>query len=131
MTWLGRPSRDLGLPAVAMTGHGLAGGLRAAIALRRAGAEIVLVSGSDPELARAAWVTTVGGARAVVLFPTGSPRALPPWARRFHRYVLPDQDAARAWARAGAGLGRVFVLPAEHAQEALEALIAEVRSMAR
>jgi len=131
VTWLGRPSRELELPAVALVGDGVVAGLRAALGLRRAGADIVLVSGTDPELARAAWITTLGGARAVVLFPTGTPRALPRWSRRFHRYVLADQDAARAWARAGAGLGRVFVLPEEHAQEALEALIAEVRSMAR
>lgn len=131
MTWLGQPSRDLGLPTVTVTGTGVVAGLRAAFALRRSGAEIVLVSGSDPELARAAWVTTLAGARAVLLFPTGAPRELPRWARRFHRYVLADQESARAWARAGAGLGRVFVLPAAHAQEALEALIVEVRSMAR
>jgi len=114
-----------------MPGGAVVGALRAALALRRAGAEIVFVSGSDPELARAAWITTLGGARAVVLFPTGQPRALPRWARRFHRYVLADQDTARAWARAGAGLGRVFVLPDANAQEALEALVVEVRSMAR
>jgi hypothetical protein len=105
--------------------------LEAAVALRRARAEIVLVSGTDPELLRAAWVTTLAGARAVLLFPTGSPRALPRWARRFHRYVVADQEQARAWARAGAGLGRLFVLPEVNADEALDALIAEVRSMAR
>lgn len=131
MTWLGPPSRDLGLPTVELTGTGVRAGVRAALALRRSGADIVLVSGTDSELASAVWVTTLAGAGAVLLFPTGAPRALPRWARRFHRYVLADQDTARAWARAGAGLGRVFVLPGAHAQEALEALIVEVRSMAR
>lgn len=90
---------------------------------------MVLVTGTDEELGRAALITTLGGARAVLLFPTGTPRKLPRWERRFHRYVLQDQETARAWARAGVALGRVVVLSPEHADEALAALIREVRSM--
>ncbi len=131
VTWFGEPTRALRLPAVSAHGSSWLGGLKAAAALRRAHAEIVLVSGTDDDLARAAWVTTLGGARAVLLFPTGEPRALPRWERRFHRYVLADQEQARAWARVGPGLGRVFVVPEQHAEQALAALIAEVRSMAR
>jgi hypothetical protein len=127
--WLGHPALDLGVPVVPTSGSSWRAIPRDALALRRAHADVVLVTGTDAELGRAALITTLGGARAVLLFPTGTPRKLPRWERRFHRYVLQDQDTARAWARAGVSLGRVVILSPAYTEEALDALIREVLSM--
>ncbi len=105
--------------------------LGAARALRAAKVETALVHASSGDELR--WIITaitLGGVRAALLFPGGAEPAIPTWQRRFHRYVVRDQDEARRWSRAGVALGRIVVVH-DHPEEALEALLREVGSMSR
>ncbi len=129
MAWLGAPVLLTHLPIVASCGSSWSALARDALRLRRAHAKIILVSGNDAELKHAAIATTLGGAHAVLLFATGTPRRLPSWERRFHRYLVSDQETARSWAQAGVSLGRLTVIAPPHADEALAAVLREVRSM--
>lgn len=79
-------------------------------ALRRLGAEVVWARWPVDDLARVAAATTLAGVAAVVVTPLGPARPLPWWERRFHRYLLPSQGAARAWRAAGVALGRLVVV---------------------
>jgi hypothetical protein len=83
-------------------------------------------------LAGAAFWSTVAGARAVLVTPLGQPRRLPWWERRFHRFVLPSQEAARAWRSVGIALGRIVVVEPgddESEAEALRSVYTESLSM--
>jgi hypothetical protein len=105
--------------------------LGAARALRGAKVETALVHAySGDELRWIIAAITLGGVRAALLFPDGADPAIPTWQRRFHRYVVRDQDEARRWSRAGIALGRIVVIQ-DHPEEALDALLREVGSMSR
>jgi hypothetical protein len=70
--------------------------------------------------------------RVVLLSPRGDVSRSLIADRRVHRFVLPDQPAARAWAREGATLGRVSVAePGRDEIEALRAIWRESAAMAR
>lgn len=126
VAWVGAmPADHRGLPQVPV-----AGVLRGAWAVRRAGVRVALLT-DGPDLAEAVMAVTLGGVQAALLAPEGPARALPRWERRFHRYLVRDQDTARAWTRAGVALGRIVVLHDDpHAEDALDAVLREVRSMA-
>jgi hypothetical protein len=105
------------------------GGARA---LRAAGTEVALVHASAAQDLR--WIIgaiTLGGVRAALLFPEDGAPTIPKWDRRFHRYVVPDQDQARRWSRAGVALGRIVVVDDAHSEAAMDALLCEVGSMSR
>ncbi len=79
---------------------------------------------------------TLGGVSAVVgvldRAPPGTGVPGGRWHRRVHRFVAADQEVARVWGRAGIALGRIVVVPAgAHEREGLEAVLREVRAMAR
>jgi hypothetical protein len=99
--------------------------------------EVVLVRCPVASLARAAALTTLAGAAAVVVAPLGEAVPLPWWGRRFHRFIVPDQAAAREWAAAGVALGRLVVVPpaapdappSSEEGAALRTVLEEVRAM--
>ncbi len=129
VAWVGRAGRALGVPEIPGPRPGLGGTLGCAAAIRRAHVQIALVADAD-ELPAIAWALTLGGVRAALLFPGPVPRNLPWIERRFHRFVLPDQEQARVWGRSGIALGRIVVIaPGAHEQESLEAIFREVRAM--
>ena len=96
--------------------------------------DLVFVRANPEGLRRAAWMTTLAGAGAVIAVPVGTPSTLPWWGRRFHRFLLRSQPEAQAWADAGVSLGRLVVVePGEDAAEraAIAAIMEEALSMAR
>ena len=95
------------------------------------GADVVIARVPVDDLRRVAALATLAGARAVIAAPIGPATRLPWWERRFHRYLLDGQDAARGWASAGVALGRlVVVAPGPDEGDALRAVVDEVRAMA-
>lgn len=103
-------------------------------ALLLARPHLVLVRGPVDTLRRAALLTTLVGARAVIALPVGPASPLPWWGRRFHRLVFGTQAEARAWGAVGVALGRLVVVEAGAdavERSALHAVIGEVLSMAR
>lgn len=96
-------------------------------------AEVVFVRLPVDELRHAAVLATLAGVSAAVAVPFGAPAPLPWWGRRYHRILVPSQDAARAWGATGVALGRLVVVgegegPDEVA--ALRAVVDEVRAAA-
>ncbi len=136
---MGTPLRVCVLGSVAEPGAARLGRLLGVTVLERGRAllryrpQVVLVRLPVGELGRAALLTTLAGASAVIAVPIGPARPLPWWARRYHRFLLASQAEARAWGDAGIALGRLVVVePASDAEErhALEALVHEVAAMA-
>lgn len=99
-------------------------------ALRRARPHVAIARVPVEALGRAAVLASLGGAVAVIAAPIGEPRPLPPWNRRFHRFVLADPGRAVAWGSVGIALGRVAVVQSGPDEaEALRAIVSEVAAM--
>jgi len=132
--WVGTCDRNgptWGIPTLQIL-PGMRAMLGGARALRAAGTEVALVNASSAQNLR--WIIaaiTLGGVRAALLFPEDGEPTIPAWDRRFHRYVVRDQDQARRWSRAGVALGRIVVVDGAHSETALDALLCEVGSMSR
>lgn len=147
VAWVGPELRPMGVPSIALSDPGRGALLRDAMAIRRAGVEIALIQAQSARLGDLAAACTLGGVAGVVGFLDGEPPARlnpsagrgPPgvheprwWHRRIHRFACADAESAREWGRAGIALGRIVVIPPGPSErEALEAIVREVRSMAR
>ena len=100
--------------------------------LRRERAELAWVRLPVSALDGAAVTCTLAGVSGVICTPLGPPQRLPWWERRFHRYLFASQDEAHAWSDVGVSISRMVVVEEDAwEREALDAVFAEVASMAR